>query len=153
MMMKVISLLLRLAITSLTPLACSKNIILLSTHKHSLTSNPPTFQRLSQPSASKSTPSTTPTSSSSRWLMELNPNGGNGLIILDYDGSWMMFTPTLSQTHKVDSSPNLWNCGSIAARLGLLTYSRSSVKVGGKWGKNIAVAYATTVKGFEVAID
>jgi hypothetical protein len=27
------------------------------------------------------------------------------------------------------------------------------VKVGGKWGKNIAVAYATTVKGFEVAID
>jgi hypothetical protein len=38
-------------------------------------------------------------------------------------------------------------------RLGLLVYSSSSVKVDGKWGKAIAVAYAATVKGYEAAID
>jgi hypothetical protein len=35
-------------------------------------------------------------------------------------------------------------------RLGLLTYSSSSVKVDGKYGKSIAAAYAAIVKGFEV---
>jgi hypothetical protein len=38
-------------------------------------------------------------------------------------------------------------------RLGLLTYSSNSVKVHGKYGKSIAVAYVATVKGLKAAID
>lgn len=41
----------------------------------------------------------------------------------------------------------------LGERLGLLTHSSSSVKVDGKYGRSIAVAYAATVKGLEAPID